>query len=62
MCEQSEPPYKHEDIVWVKLGGKDWWPGEVKDLEHLPEDVLKDIKKSRGKQPLAIVKFFTEDS
>ncbi|XP_060527328.1 titin-like isoform X2 [Cylas formicarius] len=54
----SNPPvYKDGDIVWVKLGGC-WWPGVVKNLEDLPEDLLKEFKKP----PLVVVKFFDEDS
>lgn len=59
MCEQSEVPYKHDDVVWVKLGTC-WWPGEVKDVEKLPEEVAEEVT-GRRKQPLAVVKFFTED-
>lgn len=47
--------FKEGDIVWVKLRTK-WWPGEVKDSENLPPEV--EFKKA----PLAVVKFFEEDT
>ncbi|CAH0553598.1 unnamed protein product [Brassicogethes aeneus] len=48
--------FNEGDIVWVKLGPS-WWPGEVKDPNNLPSDVV-----SFKKPPLYIVKFFDEDS
>lgn len=57
MCDLTEVDYLPGHIVWVKLGNC-WWPGEVKDIDTLPEDMVKAFKK----KPLAIVKFFTEDS
>lgn len=47
--------YKEGDIVWVKLGAT-WWPGVVNDSEKLPPEV--EFKKP----PLAVVKFFDEDT
>jgi len=57
MCDLTEVDYLPGQVVWVKLGSC-WWPGEVKDIESLPEDMVRDFKK----KPLAIVKFFGEDS
>ncbi|XP_019768266.2 titin homolog isoform X1 [Dendroctonus ponderosae] len=57
VIEGSPPTYIKGDIVWVKLSGY-WWPGEVKNEEDLPSDMLSDFKK----RPLVIVKFFEEDS
>ncbi|VEN47691.1 unnamed protein product [Callosobruchus maculatus] len=53
--EASAALYKDGEIVWVKLGPS-WWPGEVKDLGSLPEDVA-----TFKKPPLVVVKFFDED-
>lgn len=53
----NPPVYKKGDIVWVKLSSY-WWPGEVKNEEDLPSDLIKDFKKP----PLVIVKFFEEDT
>ncbi|GAB6032449.1 hypothetical protein CHUAL_011087 [Chamberlinius hualienensis] len=44
-------------IVWVKLTGGKWWPGEVVEPSNCPEEVTKGLRKV----PLAIVKFFEED-
>ncbi|XP_032514462.2 uncharacterized protein LOC116767970 [Danaus plexippus] len=57
MCEQSEVNYLDGDIVWVKLGSC-WWPGEVVGTEKLPPDLLPSFRKP----PIAVVKFFQEDS
>ncbi|KAF4521075.1 hypothetical protein B566_EDAN012374 [Ephemera danica] len=57
MCELTEVPYMPGDVVWVKLGSC-WWPGEVKDIDSLPEEITTALKK----RPLAVVKFFGEDS
>lgn len=56
MNEESSVIYNDGDIVWVKLGPS-WWPGEVKDMDKLPPEVV-DFKKP----PLVIVKFFDEDT
>lgn len=45
------------DIVWVKLGNL-WWPGEVCGANRLPEGLLESMKK----EPIAVVKFFQENS
>ncbi|XP_045775661.1 titin-like [Maniola jurtina] len=57
MCEQSEISYLDGDIVWVKLGSC-FWPGEVVGPEKLPPDLLPSFRKP----PIAVVKFFQEDS
>ncbi|XP_068622750.1 mucin-17-like [Battus philenor] len=57
MCEQSENNYLDGDVVWVKLGSC-WWPGEVIGPEKLPPDVLPSFRKP----PIAVVKFFQEDT
>ncbi|CAG4943510.1 unnamed protein product [Parnassius apollo] len=57
MCEQPENNYLDGDVVWVKLGSC-WWPGEVVSPEKLPPDVLPSFRKP----PIAVVKFFQEDT
>ncbi|CAG4935290.1 unnamed protein product [Colias eurytheme] len=57
MSEQTEVNYLDGDVVWVKLGSC-WWPGEVVGHEKLPPDVLPSFRKP----PIAVVKFFQEDS
>ncbi|XP_069677350.1 mucin-17-like isoform X2 [Periplaneta americana] len=57
MCEQTEVSYLDGDVVWVKLGSC-WWPGHVKDVDKLPEEILSSLKK----RPIAAVKFFQEDT
>lgn len=57
MCEQTPVNYKDGDIVWVKLGSC-WWPGEVHDFDKLPPEWVSNLKKP----PIAIVKFFDENS
>ncbi|XP_034833189.1 microtubule-associated protein futsch-like [Maniola hyperantus] len=57
MCEQSEISYLDGEIVWVKLGSC-FWPGEVVGPEKLPPDLLPSFRKP----PIAVVKFFQEDS
>ncbi|CAH0389993.1 unnamed protein product [Bemisia tabaci] len=57
MCDQSEITYAPSEIVWVKLGPV-WWPGEVQDYNSLPEEITSNLRK----QPIAVVKFFQEDS
>ena len=57
MCELTQVTYMPGDVVWVKLGSC-WWPGEVKDMDTLPEEIISNLKK----KPLAVVKFFSEDS
>ncbi|CAH2049292.1 unnamed protein product, partial [Iphiclides podalirius] len=57
MCEQSEINYLDGEVVWVKLGSC-WWPGEVVGPEKLPPDVLPSFRKP----PIAVVKFFQEDT
>lgn len=47
--------YNEGNIVWVKLGAT-WWPGEIKNSENLPAEV--EFKKP----PLAVVKFFDEET
>lgn len=58
MCDQTEVHYLDGDIVWVKLGFC-WWPGQVVDLKKLPEEIAHELRK---KPPIAVVKFFQEDS
>lgn len=57
MCEQTEVHYLDGDVVWVKLGSC-WWPGHVKDVDKLPEEILASLKK----RPIAAVKFFQEET
>ncbi|KAJ0175071.1 hypothetical protein K1T71_009212 [Dendrolimus kikuchii] len=57
MCEQTEVNYLDGEVVWVKLGSC-FWPGEVVSLEKLPPDVLPSFRKP----PIAVVKFFQEDT
>ena len=57
MCEQTEVRYLDGDVVWVKLGYC-WWPGRVKDVDQLPEEILASLKK----KPIAAVKFFQEET
>ncbi|KAL4717237.1 hypothetical protein ACJJTC_017124 [Scirpophaga incertulas] len=57
MCEQTEINYLDGDVVWVKLGSC-WWPGEVVGPEKLPPDLLPSFRKP----PIAVVKFFQEDT
>lgn len=57
MCEQTEVKYLEGDVVWVKLGPC-WWPGEVQDMDKLAPDLTAGLKKP----PLAVIKFFQEDS
>ncbi|XP_014365371.2 uncharacterized protein LOC106716376 isoform X1 [Papilio machaon] len=57
MCEQSETEYLDGDVVWVKLGSC-FWPGEVVGPDKLPPDLLPSFKKP----PIAVVKFFQEDT
>ncbi|XP_026741122.1 uncharacterized protein LOC113503390 [Trichoplusia ni] len=57
MCEKTEVNYLDGEVVWVKLGSC-WWPGEVVGPEKLPPDVLPSFRKP----PIAVVKFFQEDT
>ncbi|XP_041980927.1 titin-like isoform X2 [Aricia agestis] len=57
MCEESEITYLDGDVVWVKLGSC-WWPGEVVGPDKLPPDLLASFKKP----PIAVVKFYQEDT
>lgn len=57
MCEKTEVYYLDGEVVWVKLGSC-WWPGEVVGPEKLPPDVLPSFRKP----PIAVVKFFQEDT
>uniref|UniRef100_A0A1B6DHS6 PWWP domain-containing protein n=4 Tax=Clastoptera arizonana TaxID=38151 RepID=A0A1B6DHS6_9HEMI len=57
MCDQTEILYKPGNIVWVKLGPV-WWPGQVQDYEKLPEEITGNFRK----KPIAVVKFFQEES
>ncbi|XP_055380305.1 uncharacterized protein PF3D7_1120600-like isoform X2 [Condylostylus longicornis] len=52
----SSNVFEPGDIVWVKLSNS-WWPGEVWDLNEVPDDLS-----SLKKKPIAVVKFFKEDS
>ncbi|XP_035899750.1 mucin-19 isoform X2 [Anopheles stephensi] len=45
------------EIVWVKVSNS-WWPGEVMGESRLSEEFLSSLRK----KPLAVVKFFQEDS
>lgn len=56
MGDEMDVTYRDGDVVWVKLGAV-WWPGEVIDRSKAPEDIV-----IRGREPIAIVKFFEEDS
>ncbi|CAF4826863.1 unnamed protein product [Pieris macdunnoughi] len=57
MCDQTEVNYADGDVVWVKLGSC-FWPGEVVGIEKLPTDFITSFKKP----PIAVVKFFQEDT
>ncbi|XP_014285141.1 uncharacterized protein [Halyomorpha halys] len=57
MCDQTEVSYLPNDVVWVKLSNV-WWPAQVQDETKLDEDVTSGLRK----KPLAVVKFFDEDS
>lgn len=57
MCDQTEISYSDGQIVWVKLGSF-FWPGEVIGSDKVHPDVLKSFRKP----PIAIVKFFQEDT
>ncbi|XP_054285824.1 mucin-2-like [Macrosteles quadrilineatus] len=57
MCDQTEVTYSPGDVVWVKLGSL-WWPSQVQDYDKLPEEITHDLRK----RPIAVVKFFQEDS
>lgn len=57
MCEQTQIAYVDGDIVWVKFGNL-WWPGEVYGEHRLPTGLLKSFRKL----PIAVVKFFQENS
>jgi len=57
MCDQTEVEYSPGDVVWVKLGPV-WWPGQVQDYEALPEEITANLRK----KPIAVVKFFQEES
>jgi len=52
----SDPRYKDGDVVWCKCGGL-FWPGEVKGLSSLPEEIREGFLRT----PLVVVKFFDED-
>ena len=49
--------YNGGDIVWVKLSNS-WWPSEVCLDENIPDGVLTSLKK----RPIAVVKFFDEET
>uniref|UniRef100_A0A1B6L1R5 PWWP domain-containing protein n=1 Tax=Graphocephala atropunctata TaxID=36148 RepID=A0A1B6L1R5_9HEMI len=57
MCDQTEVTYSSGDVVWVKLGPV-WWPGQVQDYEKLPEEITANLRK----KPIAVVKFFQEET
>jgi hypothetical protein len=48
--------YRDGEAVWCKCGGL-FWPGEVKGLASLPEE----IREGFLKMPRVVVKFFDED-
>ncbi|XP_055635096.1 mucin-5AC isoform X2 [Toxorhynchites rutilus septentrionalis] len=57
MEDDNSSEYNDGDIVWVKLSYC-WWPGEVLSGERLTDDFVSTLKR----RPLAVVKFFDEDS
>lgn len=57
MEEPTEVTHSDGDIVWVKLGPC-WWPGQVCGFDKLPPGLLKSFRKT----PIAVVKFFQEES
>lgn len=60
MSDDDEPSSLFDvgDIVWVKLGTQ-WWPGEVSAEKNVPQETA---STSHKKSPIAIVKFFHEDT
>ena len=52
----TDTRFSHQDVVWCRCGGL-FWPGEVRSLESLPEE----IREGFTKTPLVVVKFFDED-
>jgi len=52
----SDSRYSHADLVWCKCGGL-FWPGEVKSLQSLPEE----IRNGFLRMPKVVVKFFDEE-
>jgi len=52
----SDKKYKHKDVVWCKCGGL-FWPGEVRGLDSLPDEIREGFLKA----PKVVVKFFDED-
>lgn len=57
MCDQTQISYVDGDIVWVKFGTI-WWPGEVYAENRLPPGLLESFRKL----PIAVVKYFQEES
>ncbi|KAK7598308.1 hypothetical protein V9T40_006543 [Parthenolecanium corni] len=57
MSDLTETIYSPNDVVWVKLGPV-WWPAQVCGQDEIPPEIMKDLRKT----PIAIVKFFQEDS
>lgn len=56
MSDDSEVFYDG-DVVWVKYKNF-WWPGEVCGETRLPDGILESLRK----KPIAVVKFFQEDT
>lgn len=54
---EEEGEYADGEIVWVKLSYC-WWPGEILAGSRLTDEFLSTLKR----RPLAVVKFFDEDS
>ncbi|XP_038122222.1 titin isoform X2 [Culex quinquefasciatus] len=54
---EEDGEYADGEIVWVKLSYC-WWPGEVLAGSRLTDEFLSTLKR----RPLAVVKFFDEDS
>lgn len=59
MCDQTEVTYNDGDVVWAKIGPI-WWPGVVKDVEK--DGSGAEILAGLRTKPIAVVKFFNEDS
>lgn len=60
MCDLTKIEYVDTDIVWVKFRSI-WWPAEVRGESRLPEDMVMSLRK-RERYPIAVVKFFQEES
>lgn len=57
MSNLTDITYADGDIVWVRLSNC-WWPGEVCGLNRLPEGLWESLKR----KPIAIVRFFQEET